>query len=425
VASSRRIKFAIKLHGRKSDAVAGALNWSGHELVAEPPADALLIDFDPPYPPYKPLLDQCEKDGTTVILYPHSGGSPDLSYDGLWEPDPRVDANLVMAPGHAELLRRLEYPAPVHVVGWTYGELKPFVPRTDVRSVVFAPIHPVGQGYMVDEYREQNTQVFEQLVKGPWQLIVRHVGTLEMYGLRRVDGVEYVQSHGRKESAEIDRADAVVAGNGTFPTLAISRGVPTVLYSQVTAALGLIGEDLPTLGRPELYRDYIYYPFDALQSGPLDEVVHAAARSDDQIKTWKRRFIGEPFDAFKFVELAEKIVRGQQPPPTLEPTRSHTTVAFADELLERPELLRAYTERYKPGDDATLVIWGMGLDADKTLAMTEQTVAAAGIDDTALPDILLLPLPGSPAADELLAARATALLSDWPAAGKLGAVPRF
>ncbi len=425
VAGSGRIKFAIKLHGRKSEAIAGALNWSGHEMVAEPPADALLIDFDPPYPPYKPLLDQCEADGSKVILYPHSGGSPDLSYDGLWEPDPRVNANLVMAPGHAEVLRRLDYPAPVHVVGWTYGNLKPFAPKTDVKRVVFAPIHPVGQGYMVQEYRDQNTEVFEQLVKGPWQLIVRHVGTLEMNGLRKVDGVEYVQGHGRKESAELNRADAVVAGNGTFPTLAIAQGIPTVLYSQVTAALGLVGEDLPTLRRPELYRDYIYYPFDALEGGPLDEVVHAAAASEDPIKTWKRRFIGEEFDAFKFVELAERIVRGQQPPPAIEPTHAFTTVAFADELLERPELVREYTDRFKPGADATLIIWGTGLDADRTLALAEGAIAAAGVDEDALPDILLLPLPGSPAADALLAERASARLSDWPAAGKLGAVPRF
>ena len=33
-------------------------------------------------------------------------------------------------------------------------------------------------------------------------------------------------------------------------------------------------------------------------------------------------------------------------------------MAFADELLERPELLVEYTEHHKPGEDATLVIWG-------------------------------------------------------------------
>src|SRR3954451_1510908 len=152
--SSRRLKLAIKTHGRKSDAVAGSIVAAGHEFVREPPAEALLIDFDPPYLPYKPMIDQCAADGAKIILYPHSGGSPDLSYDGLGEPAPRVTANLVMAPGHAELLRRLEYPAPVHVVGWTYGDLKPFRPTPDVGRVVFAPIHPVGEGFMLSEYRD-------------------------------------------------------------------------------------------------------------------------------------------------------------------------------------------------------------------------------------------------------------------------------
>jgi hypothetical protein len=424
VASSRRIKFAIKAHGRKSDAIAGAISAAGHEFVREPPAEALLIDFDPPYLPYKPMIDQCAADGAKIILYPHSGGSPDLSYDGLWEPDPRVTANLVMAPGHAELLRRLEYPAPVHVVGWTYGDLRPFRPREEVRTVVFAPIHPVGEGFMMPEYREANTRVFEQLTKGPWRLIVRHIGTLAHNGLRKVDGVEYVHGMGRSEAAEINRADVVVGGNGTFPTIAISHGVPTVLYSQVTASLGLIDEEPTALRRPELYRDYIRYPFDA-DDGPLDEIVHAAARSEEPIKTWKRRFIGEEFNAFKFTQLVERIVREEQPPLTLEPTRAFTTVGLVDELLERPDLLRAYVERYKPGDDATLIVWGVALDADKTLAMAEQAITLAGLDPDALPDVLLLPLPGSPEVDALLAERADARLSDWPAVGRLGRLPRF
>jgi hypothetical protein len=424
VASSRRIKFAIKAHGRKSDAIAGAISAAGHEFVREGSAEALLIDFDPPYLPYKPMIDQLSADGAKIILYPHSGGSPDLSYDGLWEPDPRVTANLVMAPGHAELLRRLEYPAPVHVVGWTYGDLKPFRPRPDVRTVVFAPIHPVGEGFMMPEYREANTRVFEQLLKGPWRLVVRHVGTLEHNGLRKVDGVEYVHGMGRSEAAEINRADAIVGGNGTFPTIAISHGVPTVLYSQITASLGLIGEEPTALGRPELYRDYIRYPFDA-DDGPLDEIVHAAARSEDPIRTWKRRFIGEPFNAFAFTQLVERIVREEMPAPALEATRGSTTVAFADELLEHPELLREYTARYGPDDDATLVIWGVALDAEKTLAMAEGAIAGAGLDDDALPDVLLAPLPYSPEVDALLASRASAVLSDWPAVGHLGAVPRF
>ena len=42
-----------------------------------------------------------------------------------------------------------------------------------------------------------------------------------------------------------------------------------------------------------------------------------------------------------------------------------------------------------------------------------------------LPDILLAPLPGSPAVDLALAERADALLSEWPSTGRIGRLPRF
>ena len=47
------------------------------------------------------------------------------------------------------------------------------------------------------------------------------------------------------------------------------------------------------------------------------------------------------------------------------------------------------------------------------------------MDADRLPDVLLAPLPGSPAVDAALAERADALLSEWPAAGRIGALPKF
>jgi hypothetical protein len=100
-------------------------------------------------------------------------------------------------------------------------------------------------------------------------------------------------------------------------------------------------------------------------------------------------------------------------------------VAFADELLERPELLASYAERFGPDDDATLVVWGVGVEADVLLAMVQVAAEAAGVGDDRQPDILLLPLPGSPEVDRVLAERARAVLSEWPPVGRLGGLPRF
>ena len=167
------------------------------------------------------------------------------------------------------------------------------------------------------------------------------------------------------------------------------------------------------------------YPF-AAEDGPLDEILHAAARSAAPIADWKRRFIGAPLDELPFVDLVERLALSQGPPPAaIDETRGFTVVGFLEEALERPELLATYAGAIGPEDDATLILWGPGLDDGALLARTQQAVAAAGLDENRLPDILLLPLAGSAAADAALAGRAQALLSEWPPAGRLGALPRL
>jgi hypothetical protein len=425
--SSRPLRIAVADHNGKSRAFVSALLAAGHQLVGEGPTDLFLIDTDPPTLAHRPTIDRFKQAGATVVIYPHGGGSASavVHYDGLWEPYEAVDANLVTGLGHAEVLRRIEHATPTHVVGWTYCELRPFRPCADIRHVVFAPTHPNADGSMPDRWRARNGEIFAQLVDGPWRLTVRHVGSIEENGLWEADGVEFVNGRRHAEFVEIDAADAVVAGEGTFPTLAIARGVPTVIYDQLPGlAIGLPGEvPIPPRLR-ERYADYARYPFDAAD-GPLDEVLHAAAADEGPIVDWKRRFIGRPLHTGSIVALLERLAVGGEPPVRLDPTRAFTTVAFAEELLERPALLAEYAAAVGPADDATLILWAPGLDGDGLLALAEQAVAAAGLDGDALPDILLPPLPGSPAADAALAERADAVLSEWPPAGRLGGLPRW
>ena len=221
---------------------------------------------------------------------------------------------------------------------------------------------------------------------------------------------------------DIDRADVVIAGEGTFPTLSIARGVPTIMTSQVKPIMyGIPGETPTQLRRPERYADYIRYPLDA-EDAPLAELIEIAAASEEPIIPWKRRWVGKTFDPNRFAALVEQAARGQTPPaPELEETRTFTVVGFADEVAERPELLAEYVARFTPEDDATLVLWGPGYNDRAVLEMTEGAIGAAGIDPNRLPDILLLAGQRGEAA---LAGRASALLGDWPA-GALGALPRL
>jgi hypothetical protein len=421
---SRRLKIAANDHDGKSLAFLQALRDAGHELVSGEPADLLLIDLDPPLAGYQELIGRHKSLGAKVVLYPHAAGGPVLSYDALFEPDRRIDANLVVGPGQAEYLRRIDYHAPVHTIGWSYCEPRPFRACADVRHVVFAPTHPNADGSIADFDRDHNAGVYARLLDGPWRLTVRHIGTLAENGLWEADGVEFVNGRLTAQTAEIDAADAVIAGAGTFPALAIARGVPTVMYGQGCALLGVPGETPRPLRRGDRYLDYVRYPFDAAD-GPLEELFHAAAASEAPIAAWKRRFIGAPFDARAFVALIERIAGAEPAAARVDATRAVTTVAFPDELLERPELLRSYADAYGPEDDATLLLWSPGLDERSLLAAAERAIETAGLPAERVPDILLVPLPGSPETDRVLSDRADALLSEWPAAGRIGALRRF
>ncbi len=414
------LTVAVQDHLGKSHRLSRALHLAGHELVSEPPAELLLIDLDPPVFGRREIIDRYKDEGATVWLYPHGGGVA-LEYDGLYEPYEKVDGQFVIGPGYAEFLRRIEVPRPAHVIGWCYCDMAPFRPRTDVRSVLFAPTHPSGFGTMAEWHREMNVVTFERLLEGPWDVTVRYIGSLEQNGLREADGVRYVVGDMNLDHSDIDAADAVVAGEGTFPSMAIARGVPTVMCAQVKPVMyGLPGEKPTKLRHPERYADYIRYPLD-VEDGPLDELLNTAARGEEPIAAWKRRFVGRPFSPGAFSRLVERVATAP-PEPAIEETRSFTVAGFADELSERPELLARYARSFGPDDDATLVLWGPGYDDGALLDLVQTAVVRAGVDESALPDILLL--AGSTDTDRAIAQRAGALLSEWPP-GRLGELPRF
>jgi hypothetical protein len=413
----------VKDHHRESVQLAEALVNAGHMLVNGPPADLLLIDLDPPAFGYRQYIDHFKDQGATVLLYPHGAG-PLLVYDGLYEPYENVDGNLVIGPGQAELMRRMEYPHPTHAIGWTLCEQRPFRPASDVRNVLFAPTHPNGDGSMRAVYREANAETFARLLEGDWHVTVRHIGSLEQNGLWEAPDATFRQGNFHPAVDDIDAADLVVAADGTFPSLAVARGVPTVMYSQaLPPGLGKRGDKTVPLRRAERYLDFLRFPFD-VADGPLDEVLHAAARSEAPIAEWKRRFIGEPFDEAAFVAQVEQMVRRPRK-PAIEPTRGFTVAGFLDEVAERPELLATYARTFGPEDDATLVLWGLGVGEPALMDMANRALAGSGVDEDALPDVLLLPLDGSAEADRVIAERAQAVLSDWPGAGRLGQLPRY
>jgi hypothetical protein len=430
---SSPLKIAVQDHRGLSRRLAQALFGGGHRAAQGDDADLLLIDIDPPaladryeLPVFshRLVIDHYKSIGAKVVTYPH-GIYPALAYDGLFEPYEAVDVRLVPAVGYAEFLRRVECPGEVRVIGWSLCDPMPFTARRDVRRILFAPLHQGGSGdtpLMV--YREANAAIYERLLAGPWRLTVRIIGTPEHNGLWLADGVDFVPGGLDLGLRDIHAADAVVAGAGTFPAVAIARGVPTLMYGHGEQVMyGLPGEQPTRLLRPERYADYIRYPFDAAE-GPLDEVVHAAARREEPVATWKRRFIGEPFDEAAAVTIVESSVRDVPSRPEFD-TRGFTVAAFVDEVLERPELLARYAELLGPDDDATLVLWGPGLDEASVLAMAGDAADAAGLDRHRLPNLVALGHADTLETDRYLADCAHGLLSEWPPVGRIAELPRY
>jgi hypothetical protein len=109
----------------------------------------------------------------------------------------------------------------------------------------------------------------------------------------------------------------------------------------------------------------------------------------------------------------------------IDEARTVGVLAFGDELAARPELLRAYGERFGPGDDVTLVIYSPGGDAAELETRLFAAAAAAGLDGEDTADLLALPLGERLGDESLLAASVDALLSGGEPAWPFSVLPRF
>ena len=104
--------------------------------------------------------------------------------------------------------------------------------------------------------------------------------------------------------------------------------------------------------------------------------------------------------------------------------RSFATVALAEELMQRPDLLEAYAGMFGEDDDATLVIFDRGGDGESLVERLQPLLAAQGLDREGGPDMLAYPAPAG-LGDSVLAACAHAVLSYEAPAGPLAGLPRF
>ncbi len=111
-------------------------------------------------------------------------------------------------------------------------------------------------------------------------------------------------------------------------------------------------------------------------------------------------------------------------PERLLEARSFAVLADGDELIARPALAALFAARFGPDDEATLVIAVDEARTETTMTGLQDALAAAGLEDDALPDLLVLPTP-SGVLDPRVAPELAAVLTEDDVAPELEAVPRI
>lgn len=280
---------------------ADALEAYGHEIVGDD-GDVLLIDYDPPLPGYQHLLDGHDR----VFLHPHGAGIVAPEYDH----HPHTRARFVYGQGQVDAYATWDT-IPSYATGWSLCEQAPFRSTTG-QKVLLAAGHALSCGWMAETTRRLNGEVHDALAKLDLDLTVRYIPYqgLSGIGITEAPGVIYDPVGYTLATDAIDQADLVVAAMGTFASLAVARGCPTIMYDQSLAVVyDSVTHTERTCPHWPAYADIVRYPLD-WEDGEPEEMIARACTSGDEIGEWRERFIGPPMDPPAFVEAFEQAVEG-------------------------------------------------------------------------------------------------------------------
>jgi|GEM_PF-1672555 len=246
----------------------------------------------------------------TTFLIPHTA-RPNLVNDieDGWE---HTTAQFVVSRGHKEIMESYGFDKPIHPVGWTLCQIRKFKPRKEPRNVLFAPIHP--RCSKVDQ--DVNAETFKRLEKLARSddiiLTVRYIKNLWDSGLKQVNhpNIRYVPGYMGQEDAtqlqQLNEADVSV-GHQTFAWKSVSYGIPTVMMAErsLPTHIQKRGGSVQYARNWNKYVDLLAYPLDILETDDTLGLLRRAVSSDEEIKDWRRRMIGYPFRAKRFIEIVK------------------------------------------------------------------------------------------------------------------------
>lgn len=317
VSKGRIMKFYIYEHQHKGRPYKEALTangWTLSEYGSDPEMNLAMFDHDTNGSKgYRKPLEFLKSIGVPVVMYPHAA-RPNVTWDGMYTPWPHTALQIIIAPGHREVLNAYGYPLPMAETGWAMCEQRPFVatpnPRSEI-NVLFAPIHPNANGWLHPVNQAMNAVVFMRLVQTPGiRLTVRHILRMDFSGLWAEPGVNYVVANPNGKTDEIDAADVVIA-HQTFAYMAVARGKPLIMFGDdFPANSGNAFDNMKWAKHYEAYRSLMRYPIEAEEARSSQQMRKLIERAmgEDAGKKWRKKFIGEQMDSKKFSALMETLI---------------------------------------------------------------------------------------------------------------------
>ena len=304
--------YYVRNHQFKGRPYHLALYAAGHRPKADK-AEIALVDRDRYIQAPNTTLAYVQdfiKQGATIMIYPHSA-LPPWWYDGLVKLQPYVKCVFVIGEGQKAAMRIIEPGAHVEAAGWPWCPQKEFKIPNDLRTLLFAPVHPAG-GILRQEGVQANRDIFHNLKRIQSQtgcrVIVRYVGNLSDQGLHPYHRFEWLPARPDGKTTEIDAADVVIA-EGTMMYLSVARGKPTIGINQHLPVRANKSSERYTPHNWDKYGSDLAYPIN-YEPGKLLEKIELAMQGEQT--EWRERFIGESMDGKAFVEKAVRVWRNNQ-----------------------------------------------------------------------------------------------------------------
>ena len=317
------MKYYYSPHQNKGQAYYNALDAAGFTITPYThdaefglvDHDYIKLDRDKNEFAQKPQLVELGKLGRPTFAYPHAARPQIIldCYRDLWW---HFDTLFCVSEGHAEILQALRYDAsPLVPVGWSLSPIREFAPVKRYRGmrVLFAPIHPNGNGWMSDIDKAANQRVHDWLAEwfatGEIELRIRTVKMPMVAGLTPVDDkIDYYVTRADGSCDDIDWADLVIS-HQTFAYMAVAMGKPTIMYHDIACHSNNM-EPLFWARYHHEYANLIRFPieFEDYYEYGREYMIYAALEGSQAVDDWKRRMIGEPFDADLVVEIVRRFL---------------------------------------------------------------------------------------------------------------------